>query len=91
MRMKFDGCNGRVEIMIGDGASLSARRRATVEHVRAASHESSNELRGFVLNDTECCADRRRLRNVAVPNLSSECKESAGSQFDTLGAEPLLR
>ena|SRR5208283_1044754 len=90
MWIKVNRCNGCIEITIGDGACLSARRGAAVEHARAASYERGDELRSFVLNDTEARAERRRLRDVATPNLSRGSEESASSQFDPFGAKPLF-
>ena len=85
--MKVNRCNVRIEITIGDGASLSARRGATVEHARAASDESCDELRRFVLNGTEAGTESRCFCDVSMPNLPRVCKKSAGSQFDPFGAE----
>ena len=89
--MKLNRCNGGMEITIGDGEGLSARRRATVEHARAAPHESGDELRGFVLNHAEARSESGSSRDVSVPNLSSRGEESAGSQFDSFAAEVVFR
>jgi hypothetical protein len=90
MRVKFDRRKIRVGIAIGDGGSFSSWRRTTVENVRAVADQSRDELRGFILNNTEACPKSGGLGDVPVPHSSRRGKESAGSEFDSFGAEPVF-
>ncbi len=91
MRMKLPCNDLRVGIAIGDSQSLSARSRATIENARAMSHQSRDELRAFILDHTEGRAESSGPGDVSVLNSPRGSQESAGSQFDSFGAELVFR
>src|SRR5580704_4883953 len=88
--MEIDRGDIRVGIAIGDSFSLPSWSRTTVENIDAVANQSCNELRGLILNDAKACPESGSLGDVPAQNSSRGGQQSAGSEFDSFGAELLF-